>query len=80
MNNGNTSNANGVSDLGYDLITLLQSKLEAVAIYEQFIEDARDAGDTQTAQLFEEIQRQDEQQVEQLAAALERIVKQGKLR
>ncbi len=77
--NGNSGNM-GVSDIAYDIITLLQSKLEAVSIYDQFIEDAQEAGDTQSAQLFEQIRQQDEQQVDQLTAALERIVKAGKLR
>lgn len=81
MTSGNGSGANaGVSDLAYDIITLLQSKLEAVSIYDQFIEDAQDAGDAQTAQLLQQIAQQDQQHVEQLAAALERLVKQGKLR
>lgn len=81
MTSGNGSGANGgVSDLAYDIITLLQSKLEAISIYDQFIEDAQDAGDTQTAQLFQQIEQQDRQHVELLASALERLVKQGNLR
>jgi bacterioferritin (cytochrome b1) len=80
MSSSNTSGVGRISDLGYDIITLLQSKLEAVDVYDQFIEDAREAGDQQSAQLFEQIKQQDEQQVEQLSAALERIVKAGKLR
>ena len=81
MSSANNGSGNtGVSDLAYDIITLLQSKLEAVSIYEQFVEDAQEAGDTQTAQLFDQIRQQDEQQVDLLAAALERVVKAGKLR
>ncbi len=80
MSSSNTNGMGGISDLGYDIITLLQSKLEAVDIYDHFIEDAQEAGDQQTVRLFEDIRRQDQQQVEQLAAALERIVKAGKLR
>lgn len=80
MSNDNGSGNTGVSDLAYDIITLLQSKLEAVSIYDQFIEDAQEAGDSQTAQLFDQIRQQDEQQVDQLSAALERIVKAGKFR
>jgi len=69
-----------LSDLSYDIITLLQSKLEAVDIYDQFIEDAEEAGDAQAQQLFEQIKQQDEQHVEALTAALERLAKAGKLR
>lgn len=80
MSASNSGSEAGISDLGYDIITLLQSKLEAVDVYDQFIEDAREAGDQQALQLFEQIKQQDAQQVEQLTAALERIVKAGKLR
>jgi bacterioferritin (cytochrome b1) len=80
MHNGNTGSHPGVSDLGYDIITLLQSKLEAVDVYPVYIEDATEAGDAETAQLLEQIMHQDEQHVELLTGALERLVKQGKLR
>jgi bacterioferritin (cytochrome b1) len=80
MSNENAGIHSSVSDLGYDIITLLQSKLEAVDVYPVYIQDAEEAGDSQTARLLEQIMQQDEQQVELLAAALERLVKQGKLR
>jgi bacterioferritin (cytochrome b1) len=70
----------GLSELGYDIITLLQSKLEALDIYDQFIADADEAGDTQSRQLFERLKQQDAQHVELLSAALERLVRTGKFR
>jgi ferritin-like metal-binding protein YciE len=80
MHNGNTRSHPGVSDLGYDIITLLQSKLEAVDIYPLYIEDATEAGDAEIAHLLEQILRQDEQHIEMLTGALERLVNQGMLR
>ena len=67
-----------ISDPTFDLITALQSKLEAVAIYETYIEDFEDAGDDRVRQLFEEIKRDDEQHAERLRAEVERLVREGK--
>jgi len=70
----------GISDTTFDVITALQSKLEAVAVYEQYIEDFEDAGDAHGKQIFEEIRRVDEQHAEQLAGELERLIRDGKFR
>ncbi len=69
-----------ISDLGYDILTTLQSKLEAVWAYEQYLEDCEDGGDDALRQLFEEIKRDDERHVERLRAELERMVKDGRFR
>ncbi|HEV2457127.1 MAG TPA: hypothetical protein VGS80_02090 [Ktedonobacterales bacterium] len=70
-----------LNDVSYDVLSVLQSKLDAVAIYEQYIEDAREAGNALCEQLFEEIRQQDEQQDEQqaqrLTEALEQMVRNG---
>lgn len=66
-----------LNDVSYDLLSILQSKLDAVAIYEQYIEDAKEAGNGQVAQLFEQIKQQDEQAADKLANALEQMVKNG---
>lgn len=66
-----------LNDVSYDLLSILQSKLDAVAIYEQYIEDAKEAGNGQVAQLFEQIKQQDEQAADKLASALEQMVKNG---
>jgi uncharacterized membrane protein len=66
-----------IADHTYDLITTLQSKLEAVGIYETFIEDCREAGAEECAQLFEEIWHDDQRHVNRLAAELERLAQNG---
>jgi bacterioferritin (cytochrome b1) len=66
-----------LSDVSYDLLSVLQSKLDAVAIYERYIEDARDAGNSLCEQLFEEIRRQDEQHAQRLTETLEQMVRNG---
>ncbi|MEO7002066.1 MAG: hypothetical protein ABI068_09595 [Ktedonobacterales bacterium] len=67
----------GLSDISYDIVTALQNKLDAVTVYDQYIEDCQQAGNQQCQQLFEQMKQQDEQQVEQLRSALEQMVQQG---
>ena len=69
-----------MSDLSYDVLTALQSKLEAIAAYEAYIEDCEDAGEEQTRALFEELMQEEEQHAERLRAELERLVREGKFR
>ncbi|HEX6796688.1 MAG TPA: DUF892 family protein [Ktedonobacterales bacterium] len=66
-----------LNDVSYDLLSVLQSKLDAIAIYEQYIEDAKEAGNAQVEQLFEQIKQQDEQAAEKLTNTLETMVKSG---
>ncbi len=67
-----------MDNLSYDLLTTLQSKLEGVSIYDRYIQDSQQAGDQETMTLFQQLKQQDTQQAEQLRAAIERLVKQGK--
>lgn len=69
-----------LSDLSYDVLTALQSKLEAINAYEVYIEDCQEAGDEESTRLFEEMMEDDERHVEKLTAKLEDLVRQGKFR
>jgi ferritin-like metal-binding protein YciE len=66
-----------LDDVSYDVLSVLQSKLDAVAIYDQYIEDAKEAGNAQCEQLFEQIRQQDEQHAQRLTEALEQMVRNG---
>ena len=57
-----------------------QEWLEAVAVYEAYIEDFEDVGDDRCRQLFEDIRRDDEQHAERLRGELERFIQEGKFR
>jgi len=69
-----------LKDVSYDLLTTLQSKLEAVSAYEIYIEDCQENDDDETRQLFDEILRDDERHVERLTDRLEQLVKQDQFR
>lgn len=55
-----------VSDITYNLMQALTSKLEAIEAYEKYLNDA----DGRTRQLFEELLDEDRRQAERLLDAL----------
>lgn len=67
-----------MTNLNYDLLTVLQNKLEAVAAYEQYIKDCQQSGDTECQELVAELKRDDERHIEKLRGEVERMVKEGK--
>ena len=63
-----------VSNIEYDILTVLQSKLEAVAAYEKYLRDCGQDGNQECRQLLEEIKRDDEQHAQRLREQLKRLV------
>ena len=66
-----------VSDLEYDVLSTLQSKLEALEVYEAYLEDCEEADDDECRQLFQQIRDDDERHAERLRATLARIIGNG---
>jgi bacterioferritin (cytochrome b1) len=67
-----------LNDVNFDLITVLQSKLEAVAVYDAYLDDCDEAGDAQVRDLFERLRDDDNRHADMLRQELERIVREGK--
>lgn len=67
-----------ISNLNYDLLTVLQNKLEAVAAYEVYLKDCQQSGDEKCQQLVAQLKKDDERHVELLRKELERIVREDK--
>ncbi len=65
-----------INNVSYDLLTVLQNKLEGLAAYDKYIQDSQ--SDQQVRQIFEQLKQQDQQQVQNLRAQIERLVKDGK--
>jgi hypothetical protein len=63
-----------VDNVTYDVITTLQSKLEGLNAYKQYIRDCQQSNNTQCAQLFQQLQQQDTQQVQQLRQAMTQML------
>ena len=60
------TDANPVSDLMYDWLTVLQSKAEGVNAYEKYIRDAEEAGATECVEMLRRIHEQDVRMLEEI--------------
>jgi hypothetical protein len=58
----------GVSNLTYDVMTVLTNKLQGIAAIEVYKLDAQQEGDREVQALLEEIQQGDREDVERLRA------------
>jgi bacterioferritin (cytochrome b1) len=67
-----------IRDLEYDVLTVLQNKLEAVAVYDQYAADAEQEKDQECRRLFEELKREDEAQAQRLRTQLARLLARGR--
>lgn len=66
-----------LSNLNYDLLTVLQNKLEALAAYDLYLKDCQESGDEECRKLVDDLRRDDERHVERLRAEVERKVREG---
>ena len=67
-----------LNNVCYDVLTVLQSKLEALTVYDRYLQDCQAAGDERCRQLLAEIRQDDERHAERLRAEIERLVREGK--
>lgn len=67
-----------LSNLNYDLLTILQNKLEAIAAYDVYLRDCKEAGQHDCQELVAELKRDDERHVEHLRTKLEQVVREGR--
>lgn len=73
------SSANTISDLEYDLLTVLKNKAEAVQMYDTYIQDAQQAGSQPCADLLRKLQQADSDQVQELRRHLQEVMQKGKM-
>ena len=67
----------GVSNIAYDLMIVLSNKLEGIAAMEEYRQDAQEAGDTDCGSLFDRLQQQDRQAVDELRTHLLKHLQQS---
>jgi len=65
---GHVAHASGVSDLAFDLLTLLQNKLQAIAAIEVYKQDARAADHHHVLDFLKRCEDSDRKAVEELRA------------
>lgn len=74
-----TNSPSAISDLEFDLLTVLQNKAEAVHMYETYIEDAQKAGSQPCVELLRKLQQADSDQVQELRRHLQEVMQKGKM-
>ena len=73
------SNGSPVSDLEYDLMTVLQNKAEALKAYATYIQDAQSIDSQPCVELFKKLQQSDLQQAEEIRHHLQEVMQKGKM-
>ncbi|CBN53994.1 hypothetical protein PN499_17205 [Kamptonema animale CS-326] len=74
------SNGNSViSNLEYDLLTVLQNKSEAIKAYETYINDAQETGSNPCAELFQKLKQTDMDQAQEIRQHLQEVMQKGKM-
>ena len=76
-----TSNGNSqvISNLEYDLLTVLQNKSEALQAYDKYIQDAQSIGSQPCVELFQKLQQADSQQAQEIRQHLQEVMQKGKM-
>jgi hypothetical protein len=74
-----TSNGNSqvLSNLEYDLLTVLQNKSEALHAYEKYIQDAQSIDSQPCVELFQKLKQQDTQQAQEIRQHLQEVMPKG---
>ena len=65
-----------ISDLTYNLLAIMLSKLEGLEAYDTYLEDMDGDG----AKMIEQIRKDDERHAQMLREAIEKLIKEGGLR
>lgn len=72
--------ANGnkpVSNLEYDLLTVMQNKCEAVKAYDTYIQDAQSAGSQPCVDLLNKLKESEMDQVQEIRNHLQQVMQKG---
>jgi hypothetical protein len=56
----------GVSNVAYDLLTILQNKLQAISALEEYKIDAQQAGDQEVLNLLAQLEQREREDVDKL--------------
>lgn len=68
-------NKPGLTDLAYNLITILENKAKATRAYEQYIQDAQKANSPDCAELMQRIQQDDLRHIDELKQHVSVVLK-----
>ncbi|MBF2029806.1 MAG: hypothetical protein IGS48_24135 [Oscillatoriales cyanobacterium C42_A2020_001] len=77
MNLENQSKA--ISDLEYDLLTVLKNKAEAVQMYDVYVQDAQKANSQPCVEILQKLKQTDLEQVQELRHHLQEVMQTGRM-
>lgn len=73
------SDSRAVSDLEYDLVTVLHEKSKALKAYDTYINDARGSNSQPCVELFKKLQQEDMQHAQEIRRHLQEVIEKGKM-
>lgn len=68
-----------ISNLEYDLLTVLHNKSEALKAYDTYIQDAQSADSQPCVELFQKLQQAEIQQAQEIRQHLQQVMQHGKM-
>jgi rubrerythrin len=74
-----TNGSTVISNLEYDLLTVLQQKSEALKAYDTYMKDAQEMGSQPCAELFQKLQQADMEHAQEIRQHLQQVMQQGKM-
>ena len=63
-----------VSDLEYDWLTVMQNKAEALAAYDKYMQDAREAGAQDCVEMFARLKQAEADQIQEIRQHLKHVM------
>lgn len=79
MTQATTNGTQAISNLEYDLLTVLKNKSEAVQMYDTYIQDAEQLGSQPCAELLRKLQQQDRDHAQEVRRHLQEVMQKGKM-
>ncbi|WP_202925196.1 hypothetical protein [Myxacorys almedinensis] len=74
-----TETSRALSDLEYDLITVLKNKSEAVKAYDTYIKDAQDMDSQPCVELFRKLKQDEIKAAQEVRTHLQEVMQKGKM-
>lgn len=68
-----------ISNLEYDLLTVLKNKSEAVQLYDTYIQDAQQLGSQPCVELLRKLQQSDREHAQEVRRHLQEVMQKGKM-
>ena len=72
-------NSQTMSDLEYDLLTVLHNKAEAQKAYDTYIQDAQSMDSQPCVELFQKLKQSDMEQIQEIRHHLQEVMEKGKM-